>query len=181
MKSVVWSGRGAGPGAPPWREAALISFLAMTAEKLRLHRGPRHHVQTKHYGKFRVDVEWLPTHRILVYAMDGFIGVEHIDDYVDDLLAVAAEKKPVGMIADPRNMKVLSAEFQKAVQTRFWPGIAKLGVKRNPAIVPPAVVTQTSVKRMVATMGETVKLDGGGEMQIALLESLDECIEWITR
>jgi hypothetical protein len=153
----------------------------MHAEKLRVNPGPRQRVYDKHYGKFHVEVEWLSLHRILLYTMDGFIATENIDPYIDDLLAAAEAKRPIGMIADPRQMKVLSAEFQKAVQTRFWPRVGRLGVKRNPAIVPPAAVTKTSVKRMVATMGETVKLDGGGEMQIALLESLEECIEWIMR
>jgi hypothetical protein len=152
----------------------------MTAEKLRINPGPTQHVYTKHYGKFRVDVDLLTTHRILVYTMEGFIATEHIDLYVDDLIAAAQAKKPIGMIADPRKMKVLSPEFQKAVQTRFWPAIARLSVKRNPAIVPTTALTKTSVKRMVETMGQTVKLDGGAEMQIALLEDLEECIEWIT-
>jgi hypothetical protein len=153
----------------------------MAATTLRVKPGPRQRVYAKHYGDFHADVEWLPLHRILLYTMEGFIVTENVDPYIDDLLAAAEAKRPVGMIADPRQMKVLSAEFQKAVQTRFWPRIARLGVKRNPAIVPPAVVTKISVKRMVATMGETVKLEGGGEMQIALLASLEECIEWITR
>jgi hypothetical protein len=85
------------------------------------------------------------------------------------------------MIADPRQMKVLSPEFQRCVQTRFWPEIARLGVRRNPAIVPHAAVTQTSVNRMVNMVGETVKLEDGTEMEVALLPSLEDCIEWILR
>ncbi|NUP09750.1 MAG: hypothetical protein HOW73_27200 [Polyangiaceae bacterium] len=152
----------------------------MTAEQLRINPGPRTPIHAKHYGKFSVDVYLLPLHRIVVYEMEGYITVDYIEQYIDDLLAVAEAKKPIGMIADPRKMKVLSPEFQKAVQDRFWPGIAKLGVKKNPGIVPPAAVAQSSVKRMVSTMGQTIKLPGGQKMEIALLESLEECIEWIT-
>jgi len=152
----------------------------MTAEQLRINPGPRKDIYTRHYGKFRVEVYLLPLHRIVVYEMEGYINAEQIDLFVDDLLAVAEARKPIGMIADPRKMKVLSPEFQRAIQDRFWPGIAKLGIKKNPGIVPPSALTQSSVKRMVATMGQTIKLAGGQEMQIALLESLEDCIEWIT-
>ncbi len=152
----------------------------MTAEQLRINPGPRKPIHTKQYGKFEVDVYHLPVHRIVVYEMEGYITTDQIDVYIDDLLTVAESKKPIGMIADPRKMKVLSPEFQKAVQDRFWPGIAKLGIKKNPGIVPSSAVTQSSVKRMVSTMGQTIKLPGGHEMQIALLDSLEDCIEWIT-
>lgn len=141
--------------------------------------GPRRDDYTKQYGKFAVRVYTLTLHRIVVYEMEGYIMPEHIDAYIDDLLALAAEQKPLGMIADPRQMKVLNAEFQRAVQTRFWPGIARLGVKRNPGIVPAATVTQTSVKRLVAAVGETIELEGGEKVEIALLETLEDCVSWI--
>jgi hypothetical protein len=83
------------------------------------------------------------------------------------------------MIADPRQMKVLPQEFQRAVQTRFWPAIAALGVQKNPAIVPGAAITQQSVKRMVSSVGETITTGNGHSLRIALLESLEDCLEWI--
>src|SRR5688500_9483066 len=143
----------------------------MSELKLRALLGPRKEAYTRTYGKCRVHVFSLPMHQVMVYEMDGYIAAEHIDAYIDDLLAAAQTAKPRGMIADPTRMKVLSPELQRAIQTRFWPGIARLGVKRNPAIVPPAAVTQSSVKRMVATAGQTIQLDDGFQMEIALLET----------
>ncbi len=142
-------------------------------------RGPRKDEYAKEYGKFRVEVYSLPAHRVVVYEMDGYITAEHIDAYIDDLLLVARERLPRGMIADPKSMSVLSADFQQAIQNRFWPSIARLGVKRNPAIIPQATVTKTSVKRMVKGVGETISVGPGLELEIAVLESLDQCLEWI--
>lgn len=151
----------------------------MLAKQAGVVPGPRKVLYKKAYGKFDVEVSVLPSHRIVVYAMQGYIFVEHIDEYLKDLLEVVASTKPIGMVADPRQMKVLSPEFQRAVQTRFWPEIARLGVKRNPAIVPHAAVTRTSVNRMVTMTGEVVKLENGLQVEIALLHSLEECLEWI--
>jgi hypothetical protein len=151
----------------------------MPAEKPRIDAGPKKHFHTKQYGKFRIDVYNLPRHRILLYEMQGFISAEHIDAYIDDLLAAAQATRPVGMIADPRKMEVLSPELQQAIRSRGWPALARLGVKRNPAIIPPTALTRSSVRRMVSDMGQTVELEGGYRMQIALFESLEDCIEWI--
>lgn len=142
-------------------------------------RGPRKDEYIKNYGKFRVEVYSLPAHRVVVYEMEGYMTVDHIDAYMDDLLAVASERRPRGMVADPKSMSVLSVDFQRAVQNRFWPGIARLGVKRNPAIVPQATVTQTSVKRMVDGVGEKIAVGAGLELEIAVFETLDQCLEWI--
>jgi hypothetical protein len=141
--------------------------------------GPRKDAYSRNYGKFRTEVYSLPLHRVIVYAMDGYIAAEHIDAYIDDLLAVTSERRPLGMIADPKNMNVLSPDFQRAVQTRFWPEIARLGVKRNPAIIPAATLTQTSVKRMVDNVGQKILVGAGLELEVAVLETLDECLEWI--
>ncbi|AKF02922.1 hypothetical protein [Sandaracinus amylolyticus] len=140
---------------------------------------PKKSLYTKSYGKLRADVYLLPKHRTILYELDGYIATDHVDPFIDDLLDAAKTHAPVGMIADPRNMKVLNADFQRAIQTRFWPAIAKLGVKRNPAIMPGATVTQTSVKRMVSGIGETITVGPGQTLQIAVLESLDDCLEWI--
>jgi hypothetical protein len=142
-------------------------------------RGPRKDEYVRTYGKFRVDVYSLPAHRVVVYEMDGYITTDHIDAYIDDLVAVARERRPRGMVADPKSMSVLSLDFQRAIQNRFWPSIARLGVKRNPAIIPQATVTQTSVKRMIESVGETISVGAGLELDIAVLETLDECLEWI--
>ena len=147
--------------------------------ELKVPRGPRKDEYIKNYGKFRVEVYSLPAHRVIVYEMDGYITVEHIDAYIDDLLAVANERRPRGMVADPKSMSVLSVDFQRAVQNRFWPGIARIGVKRNPAIIPQATVTQTSVKRMVESVGEKITVGAGLELEIAVFETLDQCLEWI--
>lgn len=144
-------------------------------------RGPRKDEYAKSYGKFRVEVYSLPAHRVVVYEMDGYITADHIDPYIDDLLDVVRERRPRGMIADPKSMSVLSVDFQRAIQNRFWPSIARLGVKRNPAIIPQATVTQTSVKRMVENVGETISVGAGLELEIAVLETLDECLQWIGR
>lgn len=141
--------------------------------------GPKRALYTKVYGKLRAEVYLLPKHRTIVYEMDGYIATDQVDAFIDDLLDAAKKHTPIGMVADPRSMKVLNADFQRAIQTRFWPAIAKLGVKRNPAIVPSEAVTQTSVKRMVSGMGETITIAPGQTLEIALLESLDECLEWI--
>lgn len=151
----------------------------MSTEKTSIEPGPTKHIHTKHYGKCRVDVHLLLRHKIVVYEMEGFIAPDQVDPYVDDLLAVVAAMKPAGMIADPRKMEVLSPELQQAIQKRFWPCIARMGVKRNPAIVPSTALTRSSVRRMVANMGQTVELEGGYKLEIALLESLEECIEWV--
>ena len=45
--------------------------------------------------------------------------------------------------------------------------------------VPMAAVTQTSVKRLVVAVGETIELEGGAKLEIALLETLEDCVEWI--
>jgi hypothetical protein len=142
-------------------------------------RGPRKDEYIKSYGKFRVEVYSLPLHKVVIYAMDGYIMAEHIDAYIDDLLAVVSERRPRAMIADPKSMRVLSADFQRAIQTRFWPAIARLGVKRNPAIIPASTVTQTSVKRMVENLGQRITVGAGLELEIAMLETLEECLEWI--
>lgn len=142
-------------------------------------RGPRKDEYVKSYGRFRVEVYSLPAHRVVVYEMDGYITTEHIDAYIDDLLALTGERRPRGMIADPKSMSVLSVDFQRAIQNRFWPGIARLGVKRNPAVIPQATVTQTSVKRMVDGVGEKISVGGGLELEIAVFETLDHCLEWI--
>lgn len=145
----------------------------------KLSRGPRRDEYAKNYGKFRVEVYSLPLHGVVVYEMDGYITAEHIDTYIDDLVAVADDRRPRGMIADPKSMSVLSADFQRAIQNRFWPSIARLGVRRNPAIIPATTVTQTSVKRMVEQVGEKIAVGAGLELEIAVLETLDECLEWI--
>ena len=147
----------------------------------KLPRGPRKDEYVKSYGKFRVEVYSLPAHRVVVYEMDGYITAEHLDAYIDDLLAVTSEQRPRGMIADPKSMSVLSVDFQRAIQNRFWPGIARLGVKRNPAIIPQATVTQTSVKRMVDGAGEKISVGAGLELEIAVFETLEQCLEWIGR
>ncbi|UJR84679.1 hypothetical protein [Sandaracinus amylolyticus] len=140
---------------------------------------PKKSLYTKTYGKLRADVYLLPRHRTILYEMDGYVATDQVDAFIDDLLEAAKVHAPVGMVADPRNMKVLNADFQRAIQTRFWPAIAKLGVKRNPAITPAATVTQTSVKRMVSGIGETVTVGAGQTLEIAVLESLEQCLDWI--
>jgi hypothetical protein len=146
---------------------------------LNIPRGPRKDEYVKSYGKFRVEVYSLPLHKAVIYAMEGYITAEHIDAYIDDLLAVVSERRPRAMIADPKSMSVLSTDFQRAIQTRFWPAIARLGVKRNPAIIPASTVTQTSVRRMVEHLGEKISIGAGLELEIAMLETFDECLEWI--
>jgi hypothetical protein len=133
------------------------------AKQLRINPGPRKDIYTRHYGKFRVDVYFLPLHRIVVYEMEGYINADQSILYIDDLLVVAESRERIGMIADPRKMKVLSPECQTSIQDRFWPAIAGLGIKKNPGIVPPSALTQSSVKRMVATMGETITLARAGD------------------
>jgi hypothetical protein len=143
--------------------------------------GPRKPLYEKTYGGFHVSVYTLTKHRIIVYAMSGYIMPESTNAYIDDLLACARAEKPLAMIADPRAMKVLSKEFQTAVQTRFWPELARIGVKKNPALVPEAAITAQSVNRMVRTAGETVDAGGGRTLQIAMFSSLDDCVDWILR
>jgi hypothetical protein len=111
--------------------------------------GPRKEAYVRNYGKFRTEVYSLPLHRVIVYAMDGYIAAEHIDAYIDDLLAVTSERRPLGMM------------------------------KRNPAIIPAATLTQTSVKRMVDNVGQKILVGAGLELEVAVLETLDECLEWI--
>lgn len=141
--------------------------------------GPKQELYRKSYGAFHVTVESLSKHRVMVYTMSGYCMPEAIDSYIDDLVECAREHRPQAMIADARQMKVLSKEFQAAVQERFWPAIAKLGVKKNPAVVPEAVLTAQSVHRMVRTAEETVSFPRGGALEIALFRALEPALDWI--
>jgi hypothetical protein len=133
----------------------------------------------KAYGTFDVNVDLLTEQGVIVYEMEGYIATEQIEPYINDLVEAARTHRPIGMVADPRKMKVLNPDFQARVQSRFWPAIAALGVKKNPAIVPSSTTTQLSVNRMIATVGETITTPDGHSIQIAMLHSLPECLDWI--
>jgi hypothetical protein len=141
--------------------------------------GTKKTLYQKTYGLFQVDVYMLTKWKTIVYEMQGYIMPDMADAFVDDLVACARAHKPVAMIADPRDMRVLNKDFQKTVQTRFWPEIARLGVKKNPAIIPPDALTRGSVDRMVRTAGETITTVDGHKLEIALLASLEECLAFI--
>jgi hypothetical protein len=140
--------------------------------------GPKQELYRKSYGAFQVVVESLTKHRVIVYTMSGYCMPEFIDPYIDDLVACAREHRPQAMIADARQMKVLSKEFQAAVQARFWPAIAKLGVKKNPGVVPEAALTAQSVHRMVRT-AEEMGAPRGNNLEIALFRALEPALDWI--
>jgi hypothetical protein len=144
--------------------------------------GPRREVYEKTYGGFSVDVYLLPRHRTMVYEMEGFIMPNHTHEFLDDLLAAAKRHRPYGMIADPRRMRVLNDDFQRAVQTRFWPEIARLGVRKNPAIDPTGLITRASVRQMVKAAQEATSAGGDAEtLDIAILGSLEECLAFIAQ
>lgn len=133
------------------------------------------------YGSFKADVYSLSIHATVLYEMTGFLLPELATAFLDDLLQCTRAERPTAMIADPRAMKVLSKEFQTLVQQRFWPEIAALGVKKNPALVPAEAITAQSVNRMVRAVGETVDVGNGRVLEIALFSSLDECLSWIQK
>lgn len=141
--------------------------------------GPKKPLYTKAYGGFNITVYALTKHRTIVYEMSGYLMPEHAVAFVDDLLECARAERPVAMIADPRAMKVLSKELQGTVQTRFWPEVAKLGVKKNPALMPAEAITAQSVHRMVRAVGETVDVGGGRTLEIAIFSTLEDCLDWI--
>jgi hypothetical protein len=135
-------------------------------------------VYKKTYGDCDVSVYHLAEHAALVYEMDGYLPESEADLFIDDLLDATRKARPGVMIADPRKMKVLNEPFQAKVRLRFWPAIADLGVKRNPAIAPEGVITSKSVRRMVATAGETVHGSHGNRVEIAMFATLEECLVW---
>jgi hypothetical protein len=146
--------------------------------KPRVVLGPRVDLYKETYGSFVNDVYQLPKHRAIVYEMEGFIMPEHVMKYVSDLLKVAERHRPRAMIADPRRIRVLNDDFQRAVQTHFWPEIARLGVSKNPAIDPSGNLARSSVNRMVSEVGTTITTDRGDTLRIAILPSLEDCLEW---
>jgi len=81
------------------------------------------------------------------------------------------------MIADPREMRVLSAPFQAAIQQKFWPELARLGIARNPAITPNADLTSSSVGQMIRSTGQMIETSEG-TVEIAMLPSLEICLRW---
>jgi hypothetical protein len=137
-------------------------------------------VYEKKYGACAVQVHHLPEHGTLVYEMSGYMSEKDIDPYLTDLLEAVREYTPRGMVADPRKMKVLNDSLQAAIQARFWPAIAELGVRRNPAIVPSSVITTGSVNRMVTTAGQSIpSVTGNRSVEVAVLPTLDDCLAWI--
>lgn len=133
----------------------------------------------KAYGDCSVRVRHLPSEGVIVYEMDGFLPASETNAYIDDLLAAVRRLRPRGLIADPRKMKTLSEAFQRAVQTRFWPALAALGVRRNPAIVPEGFLASRSVLEMVddAPIYAPDGIEGG--VEIAVFGTFDECLAWI--
>ena len=137
-------------------------------------------VYEKKYGACVVQVHHLPDHGTLLYEMSGYLSEKDIGSYIDDLLEVVREYRPRGMVADPRKMKVLNDAAQAAIQARFWPELAELGVRRNPAIVPSSVITTGSVNRMVSAVGQTIPSARGNQsVEVAVLPTLDDCLLWI--
>lgn len=140
----------------------------------------RNLVYEKKYGACDVQVHHLPEHGTLLYEMSGYLSEKDVAPYIEDLLQAVREYRPRGMIADPRKMKVLNDSVQAAIQARFWPALAELGVRRNPAIVPSSVITTASVNRMVNTAGQAIpSASGNRSVEIALLVSLEDCLTWI--
>jgi hypothetical protein len=135
-------------------------------------------VYRKFYGKFETHV-YLLRNDILVYKMTGYAQAEHVQEYLDDLIKATEICKPKALIADARLMKTLNKDFQTAVQDRFWPAIAELGITKNPAVMPVTAITQQSVKRMVRVFGERVYGRNGKELYIAVLDTLEDCVAWI--
>lgn len=141
--------------------------------------GPTRPLYEKTYGEFAVTTYLLTQHRVIVYAMSGYIMPEDVHAYLDDLLACARKERPVAMIADPRRMKVLNKDAQHAIQHRFWPEIARMGIKKNPALVPAAAITAQSVHRMVRSAGEIIDVGDGKSVEIAVFASLEDCLDFI--
>ena len=142
--------------------------------------GPEQTIYDKTYTGFRVHCYELTAHRVLVYSMDGYIIDTRIDNYITDLLSAAQERRPVAMIADPRKMRVLSTPLQTAIQERFWPELARLGIARNPAIAPNADITSTSVRHMITSAGQIIET-AHGNVEITMLPSLEICLRWSLR
>jgi hypothetical protein len=140
--------------------------------------GPRIDLYKQTYGSFINEVYQLPKHRAIVYEMEGFIMPEHVMKYMTDLLKVAERHRPRIMIADPRRIRVLNDDLQRAVQTHFWPELARLGVSKNPAIDPTGNLARLSVNRMVKDVGTTITTARGDTLEIAVLASLEDCLEW---
>jgi hypothetical protein len=140
--------------------------------------GPTQTIYDKTYTGCRVHVYELTDHRVLVYAMVGHLIDAHIDDYFEDLLDAAYDRRPIGMIADPRQMRALSKAFQAAAVARFWPALARLGVRRNPAIMPETVIATVSVDEMIRRAGQRISTEHG-ELEIAMLPSLELCVQWV--
>lgn len=139
--------------------------------------GPEQTIYEKTYSGFRVRCYELTAHRVLVYSMHGYIIDARIDSYIADLLAAARARRPVAMIADPRDMRVLSAPFQAAIQQKFWPELARLGIAKNPAITPSADLTSLSVGQMIRSAGQTIETPEGN-VEIAMLPTLEICLRW---
>lgn len=142
--------------------------------------GPERPVYEETYAGFRVRCYELIAHRVLVYSMHGLIIDAHIDAYLADLLAAARNRRFVAMIADPREMRVLSAQFQIAIRQQWWPELARLGVARNPAIAPNAALTSLSVDRMIRGAGKIIETPHG-LVEIAKLPTLEMCLRWCLR
>jgi hypothetical protein len=139
--------------------------------------GPEQTIYEKTYSGFRVRCYELTAHRVLVYSMYGYIIDARIDSYLADLLSAAQERRPVAMIADPREMRVLSAPLQAAIQQTFWPELARLGVARNAAITPGANLTSSSIGQMIRSAGQVIETSEG-TVEIAMLPSLEICLRW---
>jgi hypothetical protein len=100
--------------------------------------------------------------------------------YFEDLLDAAYDRRPLGMIADPRHMRALSKGFQAAAVATFWPTLARLGIRRNPAIMPETRLASVSVDEMIRRAGQRISTEHG-EVEIAMLPSLELCVQWVLR
>lgn len=139
--------------------------------------GPERTLYERAHPGFNMRCYELTAHRVLVYRLEGYIIDARIDTFIDDLLAAVQDRRPIGLIADPRAMRVLSAPFQAATRERFWPELARLGVRRNPAIAPNAELTSASVDQMIRSTGQRIQTPHG-VIEITMLPSLELCVRW---
>lgn len=137
-------------------------------------------IYEKKYGEFNVIVSSIQAAntKTIIYEMEGYILTQHITEYINDLIAAVDKHKPIIMIADALKTRVLPAEFQEQIQNRFWPEIAKRGVKKNPAVMPKSVLASISVNRMVEEVSQVIELPNGEKMEVALFGSMEDCIQW---
>lgn len=132
----------------------------------------------KTYGDFDVTV-YQTQNKTIVYEMKGFMLPSYVSEFFNDLFDYAKKYKPVAMVADASEMKVLNKEVQRAIQRDFWPVVGKLGVIYNPIITPKSTLSSGSVDRLIDST-QTITIDQGIILEIGTFNALENALEWIS-